>query len=95
MAFGLGVNDKGISTVDTSGVALAAIQGLKAETDAKMMALQREKDSQWRRLTEDIAQRDTQIAENLAQVAALQTELAQLRETVQRLFAQESLASAD
>ena len=43
----------------------------------------------------DIAQRDTQIEENHAQIAALQTELAQLRETVQRLFAKESLASAD
>ena len=32
-AFGLGRNEKGISTLDTSGVALAGIQALKAEND--------------------------------------------------------------
>ena len=32
--FGLGKNDRGISTMDTSGVALAAIQALSAEIDS-------------------------------------------------------------
>ncbi len=32
-AFGLGVSDKLIDTVDTDGVALAAIQGLNAEME--------------------------------------------------------------
>jgi hypothetical protein len=34
-AFGLGQDDKSISTVDTAGVALAAIQALKQDNDAK------------------------------------------------------------
>ena len=33
-AFGLGVDDKGIDTIDADGVALAAIQGLIAQRDA-------------------------------------------------------------
>ncbi len=44
-AFGLGANDKGISSLDTSGVALAAIQGLNAELadrDRRISSLERE-----------------------------------------------------
>jgi trimeric autotransporter adhesin len=33
-AFGLGTDDKGISTVDADGVALAAIQGLHRQVEA-------------------------------------------------------------
>ena len=42
-AFGLGKTDKGITSVDTSGVALAAIQGLNqklAEKDARISELE-------------------------------------------------------
>ena len=40
-AFGLGLDDKGISTIDADGVALAAIQGLRAEKDAEIAALRK------------------------------------------------------
>jgi hypothetical protein len=44
-AFGLGAGSTGIATIDTSGVALAAIQGLKAEQDAQLDALRAENQS--------------------------------------------------
>ncbi len=44
-AFGLGTDGTGIATIDTSGVALAAIQGLKAEQDAQLNALRGENQS--------------------------------------------------
>ncbi|MFC1665057.1 tail fiber domain-containing protein [Pseudomonadota bacterium] len=44
-AFGLGNDNKGIATIDTSGVALAAIQGLKTEQDAKLKTLRVENQS--------------------------------------------------
>ena len=40
--FGLGDSPTGISTIDTGGVALAAIQGLKQETDARVEQLAEE-----------------------------------------------------
>jgi hypothetical protein len=40
--FGLGSGAQGIATIDTSGVALAAIQGLKSEQDAQLEVLQAE-----------------------------------------------------
>lgn len=44
-AFGLGSGAKGIATIDTSGVALAAIKGLKTEQDAQLDALRTENES--------------------------------------------------
>jgi hypothetical protein len=41
-SFGLGENPKGISSVDTGGVALAAIQGLKREKDTEINQLRSE-----------------------------------------------------
>jgi hypothetical protein len=41
-AFGLGETEKGISTVDADGVALAAIQGLNAKLDERVAEQQRE-----------------------------------------------------
>jgi hypothetical protein len=38
-AFGLGEDDKHITTSDEGGVALAAIQGLNAKLEAKVMEL--------------------------------------------------------
>ena len=61
-AFQLGHTDKGISTLDSSGVALAAIQALKienemlkAEKDNQMSALKHEKDSEIAQLREELA----------------------------------------
>jgi len=50
-AFGLGKGSKVLSTIDTSGVTIAALQGLKAEKDREIVALKddakaREKDIQ-------------------------------------------------
>ena len=42
-AFGLGPDDQGIPVLDAGGVALAAIQGLKAEQDERMAGLIAEK----------------------------------------------------
>ena len=41
-AFGLGPDDQGIPLLDAGGVALAAIQGLKAEQDERMAEKDRE-----------------------------------------------------
>ena len=41
-AFGLGETEKGISTIDADGVALAAIQGLNAKVDERVAEQQRE-----------------------------------------------------
>ena len=52
-AFGLGADDTSIATVDESGVALAAIQGLNQKLDernAEIQALKRQNDSLERRL---------------------------------------------
>jgi len=60
-AFGLGLNDTSISTVDEEGVALAAIQGLNAKLDARDAL---------------IAEQARQLAEVRAQVAVLTQRLA-------------------
>ena len=41
-AFGLGLDDKSIATVDADGVALAAIQGLDRKVETENAALRRE-----------------------------------------------------
>ena len=41
-SFDLGANDKGITTVNAAGVALAATQGVKQEKDKQIKALQTE-----------------------------------------------------
>src|SRR5439155_13519171 len=51
-AFGLGETEKGISTVDADGVALAAIQGLNAKVDAQLLA----KDAEIDALRGDVAE---------------------------------------
>ena len=45
-AFGLGVSDKLIDTIDPDGVALAAIQGLKQEKDAEIQVLRADHEAQ-------------------------------------------------
>ncbi len=64
-AFGLGENPTGIATLDTSGVALAAIQGLKAEQDKELAALKKEKDAEITALQTKLAQL-TQLVQRLA-----------------------------
>ena len=62
-AFGLGVSDKLIDTIDPDGVALAAIQGLNAIVEENKALL---------------AEKDALIAKNEAQSAALQARLERL-----------------
>ncbi len=95
-AFGLGGNAIGIATLDTSGVALAAIQGLKAKQDKAIAKLKMETDKKLKALT---AEKDTTIQaikqENNSKIAALQTQLTQLRDIVQQLIAKDQWVSAD
>ena len=51
-AFGLGTTDKGITSIDTGGIALAAIQGIKLEKDAEMAELTRLSEQKDARITE-------------------------------------------
>jgi len=78
--FGLG-DGKHISTVDTDGIALAAIQGLKKEKDQELAQL--------------TMVTDKKLAEKDKQIAQLQSELANLRELVQSLVPQDVVASID
>ncbi len=79
-AFGLGENTSGIATLDTSGIALAAIQGL----DKKIV----EQDKV-------LAEQGKKMAAKDAEITALQTKLAQLTQMVQQLAAKDQRASAD
>ncbi len=93
-AFGLGESPKGIATLDTSGVALAAIQGLNQKVivqDKKML----EKDAEILALkTEQKLLKESKIAQD-EELDLLQTELTQLKELVQRLAAKDQWASLD
>ena len=60
-AFGLGATDKGIATMDTSGVALAAIQGLSRVVEEKDREI-----AELRNANEEIADRLEAIEETLA-----------------------------
>lgn len=51
-AFGLGASNKGITSIDTGGVALAAIQGLKAQKDTEIAVLKAENKNLEKRLAE-------------------------------------------
>lgn len=55
-AFGLGATSKGLSTIDTGGVALAAIQGLKEMTDDQLHRLREEKDREIFELKAELAE---------------------------------------
>ena len=69
--FGLGKSPEGIATIDTSGVALAAIQGLKAEKDNELATLKAEKDAQ--------------ILALKTEQATLKSELLELRQMIHNL----------
>ncbi len=55
-AFGLGPDETGIATIDASGVALAAIQGLKIEHDARIAELIREHQAETASLRVELAE---------------------------------------
>lgn len=55
-AFGLGKDEQGISTIDTSDAALAAIQGLQAEYDRRISQLRNEKDTEIDALCKGLAE---------------------------------------
>jgi Skp family chaperone for outer membrane proteins len=79
-AFGLGDNDRTISTVDANGVALAAIQGLNAKLEA-------ERDAVLTKLEAENAALRAESAELRAESAELRAESAELRARLQRLEA--------
>lgn len=60
-AFGLGHTEKGITSIDTGGVALAAIQGVKKEKDADIARLVAEKDAQVAKLQEQLHQQEDRM----------------------------------
>ncbi|MFO1313634.1 MAG: tail fiber domain-containing protein [Burkholderiales bacterium] len=82
-AFGLGVDDKSIGTVDSEGVALAAIQGLNAKLEAKVAEQARE-----------IVAARASIAEQAREIADLKSahaaEMAELKRAVEVLMARTS-----
>ncbi|MFO1313636.1 MAG: tail fiber domain-containing protein [Burkholderiales bacterium] len=82
-AFGLGMGDKTIGTVDSEGVALAAIQGLNAKLESASG-----------RLETAIAERDATIAEQAREIADLKaayaTEIAELKRAIDVLLARTS-----
>lgn len=88
-AFGLGHDDTGISTVDESGVALAAIQGLNARIEEMSATLRAE-----------LQERDVKGKAQAAQLAELQAardadrrEIAELRQVLGALLARAALDS--
>ncbi|MEY8197627.1 MAG: hypothetical protein RPS47_00115, partial [Colwellia sp.] len=56
--FGLGTDEKHISSLDTSGIALAAIQALNADLKKKTTQLKQ------------LEQKNTQLADKIAQIEA-------------------------
>jgi hypothetical protein len=66
-AFGLGDSDKGIGTVDESGVALAAIQGLSQKMETENAALRSENAE----LNQRLQEKDAEMAELKRDVAEL------------------------
>lgn len=90
--FGLGSDERTIAASDVSGVALAAIQGLKAEHDRKLA----QKQSEITSLRSEVATlraRITALEERQAAASQLQNEVAGLRAIVHRLAAKERLAA--
>lgn len=72
-AFGLGVSDTGIDTIDADGIALAAIQGLKAEKDAEVARLTQE--------NEELRARVEQLESLGRELASLKAAIATVTET--------------
>ncbi len=60
-AFGLGESPTTISTIDTGGVALAAIKGLKQEKDSQIEQLRADKDNEIESLKAQMKQQDERV----------------------------------
>ena len=73
-AFGLGPNDQGIPLLDAGGVALAAIQGLKAEQDERMAGLIAEKGREIAVLEGELAELRELVSQLMAAEARPQTQ---------------------
>ena len=73
-AFGLGPDDQGIPLLDAGGVALAAIQGLKAEQDERMAGLIAEKGREIAVLEGVLAELRELVSQLLATEARPQTQ---------------------
>lgn len=87
-AFGLGHTDKGITSIDTGGIALAAIQGVKQEKDAEVAELARlaeQKDARIESLEAQLQEQEDRM---------LQLELA-LTELMRNQSSQPRLGSLD
>ena len=67
-AFGLGLNDTSIATVDESGVALAAIQGLNEKVESG----KQKAESQVQQLEQRLAEKETEITELKARLDRLE-----------------------
>ena len=70
-AFELGDTDKGISSVDTAGVALAAIKALNSERKSTQESLESTKQS--------LIEKDKKIAELQARMADMETQVAEVQ----------------
>jgi hypothetical protein len=75
-AFGLGDDERTITTVDADGVALAAIQGLYAKLDQAL----RERDALIGTQAGAIAAQRDEIAEQRQEIAALRAQIARVRD---------------
>jgi len=81
-AFGLGATDKGIASMDTGGVALAAIQGLKTENDVQLA----QRDKQLAVLENALQQKDVELKK-------LKADLGELKQLVTTLAARGQVAA--
>lgn len=70
-AFGLGVDGRGISTLDTSGVALAAIQGLEAEHAVRLAELAEAHEKEVARLRSRLAALETVVRELVGELESI------------------------
>ena len=89
-AFGLGEDDKHISTVDEGGVALAAIQGLNAKLEISL----REKDAQLRAQAEKISALEKDRLLQSARMEALEQQATRMARVLSRLDKPDMLAAA-
>ena len=78
-AFGLGEDDKHISTVDADGVALAAIQGLHQQLQTKIRQLAKQE--------RELARFKARLAEQNAQLDVMSSTLRALTQEVKEVHA--------
>jgi hypothetical protein len=90
-AFGLGESETGIATLDTSGVALAAIQGLNEKLTEQDEALA-VKNSEISALQTAKEKQDSDILNLNQQLAKQNQQLTELTQMVQRLAAKDQWA---